>query len=379
MEKLYIKPADCFFFRGHSDFTLGENSSATGIFPPRPGTLYGALRSAYIHHHIDFSVFQKGENETVKRWMGTPREKGRFQVYGSFLVEAALTKEEKVIYPLPIDYQVVQSNKENEPNAFALELNEEAIRTSDESSVRLCGPVDEKSESSENRFLYEEDLKRALFHESGLTAHTASRWVETEEKLGIAINRETGRTEKSMLYDINQLRFKKRTHGFVVLGKETPDFSDVRYLRLGGGNHPATLETDSKEGELLSDGLKSRIIERLKETGVGRIVLLTPAIWELGSRPGCFHKGKLRLHNSLELELLTACVGRPMIVGGWDIQRRRPKDRVNAVPAGSVLYVRVRPEDAETFVEMTYFGQLSDDLCEEGYGLTVPGVSEFKH
>ena len=50
----YLKPVDTFFFKGQQISEAGNDNNMFGIFPPRPNTVYGALRSAYIHEHIPF-------------------------------------------------------------------------------------------------------------------------------------------------------------------------------------------------------------------------------------------------------------------------------------------------------------------------------------
>ena len=64
-EGILLRPVDTFFFRDHKPFSMGEVSKATGWFPPRPGTVYGALRSAYIHRHSDFSTFYEGKDPEI--------------------------------------------------------------------------------------------------------------------------------------------------------------------------------------------------------------------------------------------------------------------------------------------------------------------------
>lgn len=379
MQKLYIKPTDCFFFRDHRDFTSGEHSSAEGIFPPRPGSFYGALRSAYIHAHSDFHSFTSAGDDNVQAWMGTSEQKGGFALLGSFLAEAAFTSEEKLLLPCPLDYQIIESNDEKGSTAYALALCKEPVQASDYNPFRLYGPKDEKSASGTNRFIYDRDLKKALFHESLVKTYTKDQWVSEENKVGIALDAKTGQAQKHMLYQLNQWRFKNASSdGFISLAEQAPDFKDVDYLRFGGKNHPASLDVREQDYTLLDQDDKSELAEKIKQTGIGRIVLLTPAIWDQGDRPAQFQQGKLHLTEILTLDVMTACIGRPTVVGGWDIHYNRPKERKNAVPAGSVLYVQVRPEQAESFVEEVYMNHLSDQLSEEGYGLMVPGVSQFK-
>ena len=50
--QIQIDPLDTLFFRDGKPFTMGEDSWASGIVPPYPSVIYGALRSAYFSNHI---------------------------------------------------------------------------------------------------------------------------------------------------------------------------------------------------------------------------------------------------------------------------------------------------------------------------------------
>lgn len=109
---------------------------------------------------------------------------------------------------------------------------------------------------------------------------------------------------------------------------------------------------------------------------MARIILLTPAIWERGTRPKCYDEETQEwdLGGDLRVKLLTAAVGRPLVIGGWDMKKNRPKRRQYAVPAGSVLIVKVKKEQAEQLVRTIHSKKLTDDLEHEGYGCAVCGT-----
>lgn len=48
-----LEAIDTLFFRDGKPFTMGEDNFASGIFPPAPSVLYGALRSAYFACDVD--------------------------------------------------------------------------------------------------------------------------------------------------------------------------------------------------------------------------------------------------------------------------------------------------------------------------------------
>lgn len=81
-----------------------------------------------------------------------------------------------------------------------------------------------------------------------------------------------------------------------------------------------------------------------------RLYVVTPACFADGWLPNGFSRVDGALRGRLapstgEFVLRAAIVGRPVAVGGWDMQRRRPKPIRRLVPAGSVYFFQ-RPDGA---------------------------------
>lgn len=367
---LHLKPADTFFFRDHRPFTAGEQTTANGRFPPPLGTIYGALRSAYIHQNANFLDFRKETDASIKKWMGTPTEKGEFRIKGCFV-----SNEEQVFLPLPLDYQVVSDGHGGE-KALPLELKHESGLSSDRESHKLFGPTDQKSASPMNAYLPLNQWEEHVLHKQSEIPSIVrpSVWLATENKVGIARNPTTHMAEESQLYRIEMLRFKKPFFGFIVPCEASPSFSNVHWARVGGENRPWIVEESDGGERLFTKDTMNTVIEHIQQTGKARIILLTPAVWKHGSRPSVWDPETNHINiGDVSVPLLTAAIGRPNLIGGWDIARNRPKRRKWAVPAGSTLYVEVDKEDAEAFVRAIFEKRINDDtaLEKEGYGLAV--------
>ncbi|WP_185806841.1 type III-B CRISPR module-associated protein Cmr3 [Bacillus sp. HMF5848] len=377
MTTLFLKPVDTFFFRDHKELTPGENSSANGYFPPRPGTVYGAIRSAYIHYYSDFVSFNEKKDGNLKEWMGTPSNHGGFSIKGTFLHDG-----EHCLLPLPIDHQVINGKEKRE--AYPLHLVKEETYSSDNSSYRLYGVRDEKSSSGEGLYIPLDEFKQQLLNrDSSVSPVGLDHLLVKEPKVGIARNWETRRSNDGMLYQMIMSRFVEKhagsSGGLLVECDNSPDLSDISIVSLGGENRPWTVEVlDSKP--FFSDMEKKAIVEEIKSTEIARMILVSPAIWEHGNLPNCWNPetNKLHLADELSVDLLTIAVSRPMTIGGWDIKKQRPKKRKHAVSAGTVLYVRVQKEQAEQFVNTVFSMRLTDDLAHEGYGYTVCGSYKMK-
>jgi CRISPR-associated protein Cmr3 len=114
------------------------------------------------------------------------------------------------------------------------------------------------------------------------------------------------------------------------------------------------------------------LLERLLVAHRARVVLVTPA---------AFRRGYLPDERSLAgAPVVAVACARPLVVSGWDLERRRPKPTRRLVPAGSVYFVEF-PRDwgdreVAAWLRRLWFQNVSDDEQDrlDGYGLATVGV-----
>jgi CRISPR-associated protein Cmr2 len=376
MKQLLLQPVDTFFFRNQKDFKPGEDSTAGSIFPPRPGTIYGALRSAYIHNHSSFTIFSEGSDKDLKDWMGNPQSPGRFSMRGCLLYA-----DNQVLLPLPLDYQVVKTGDANTAEkAYPLLLTHDDVPASDGRDYRLYGVDEGKSSSAAGAFINLTQWKEEILNRQGVDIIRSSQFIEDEHKLGIALDWEKKTAREKMLYQIKMSRFKSQPSagngaGFIAVCKEAPSFADVPFLRLGGKNRPWHLKELPDEFCLFSSVEEEQIINQIEESGIARLIMLSPAVWTDKSVFYIREKSRFRVNEYLELPVLAQALGRPILLGGWDIARNAPKPRIQAAPAGTVLYLKVGREQARPLVLALKDAVLSDELGYEGYGWAACGAA----
>jgi CRISPR-associated protein Cmr3 len=88
----------------------------------------------------------------------------------------------------------------------------------------------------------------------------------------------------------------------------------------------------------------------------------------IGSPPGCA---------GLALRLVSAAVGRPLAVSGWDFARGGPKGVRHLAPAASVYYFEVvSGAVSRELVAELWLGSVCSDQQDrrDGYGLVMPGI-----
>jgi CRISPR-associated protein Cmr3 len=364
MTKLTLTPVDTFFFKNHHATEAGEDTVMESMFPPRPNTIYGALRAAYIHAHTTFDEFVRETDEHVKRWMGTPNQRGEFQ-----LQYCALTYKQEILLPLPLDYQVIE--EKNSLKAYPLLLANDEKPSSLQGKWRLASTRREKTKSSQHQYVSLQEWKHAILHEAPISSLISlSKLVVREEKVGIRLNIGRRTAQKGFFYRVTQGRFRDDGALAVYIGNG-PDFSKVKFARIGGENRPWIIQQSEETFTLWDEKEQKQLAEKIAQTKVAKIIFLSPAIFERGSRPHDFDDEKMTLPNGVTVKWLTAAIGRPELYGGWDIVRHRPKPRKWMVPAGSVIYVEVEEGDISKLLSVANGMHFTDEGAEEGFGFAV--------
>lgn len=365
MTTLRLTPVDTFFFKGQQTTVAGADTAMMGIFPPRPNTIYGALRSAYIHKHAAFNEFYDGANAEVKKWMGTPNELGEFH-----LDYCGLYFDGSLILPLPLDYQVIEK-EENLLEAHPLTLCVDEAPSSQESTWRLMSPRREKSKSSSNQFVRLHQWKNSILNNRPIKRLISlSQILTVEPKVGIALDYDKRRTKEHYLYRINKMRFKK-DGALLVYSSSCPDFSNIRFARIGGENRPWIIQQEQESIVFWNEQELVQLKEQILQSKIAKIILLSPAIWNRGSRPENFDGKLLTLPNGLQVEWLTAAIGRPSLFGGWDIAKHRPKRRCFMVPNGSVIYINVQEDQVDSLLDLANGFSFTDQGSKEGFGFAI--------
>lgn len=365
MTKLVLTPVDTFFFKNHHATQAGEATVMESIFPPRPNTIYGALRAAYIYAYSTFDDFARGSDEQVRRWMGTPTERGQFCLH-----YCTLAKEDVLFFPLPFDYQVIEEEKSLK--AYPLQLVRDRKLSSSSSMWRLASSQRDKTKSPQHYYVPMEEWKQALLENKPISSLCSlSSFIAWEDKVGIQLDTSSRTAQKGLLYRVAKGRFVDGASLVAFVG-DGPDFSDVKWARIGGENRPWSVRQQPEMLRIWNPDEKKRIEQDIERTRLAKIIFLSPAIFANGSRPIAMDGDRWTWPNGAVVTWLAASIGRPELYGGWDIVRHRPKPRKWMVPAGSVIYVKIERDDDLPHVFSALDGvHFTDEGAEEGFGFAV--------
>lgn len=360
MKEIELIPGDTFYFKGHGLSDAGTDDRMVAVFPPRPNTIYGALRAAYIHQHRTFASFYAESDETLKKWMGTPDRTGAFSIHGVFLKQKG-----QLQLPLPLDYQVVKQH--DDFIAHPLKLKKRDFTSSATSHYWLQAPVRKKSESAAGKWVSLENWKKANRSKEPIQSiRSMSDYVESYPKLGIQIDSFYGKAKESYLYRLQMMQLKDET-AMTVYTSCAPTFQEVSFARIGGENRPwRVIEKEVGSFSFWNEEEKKEIQNAIATKQMARVILLTPAIFN-----ETFSQETLTLDETLEVDVLTRVIGRQEIFGGWDIAKNRPKVRQSLIPAGSVFYIKVEEEQIERLLELAGGFHIPSEKTNEGFGYAV--------
>lgn len=335
MQYYALTPQDAWFFRDGRPYNHGESNQADveSLFPPPARTLTGALRAALARAN-GWNGLSGGWPQAVADAFGHgPNDLGALQFTGPFLIRGHRAGQGNALWPLPRHLLGKVEPGRWTPTAF-LRPAEQPTET-DRGTLILPEaslPTDERSGLK--------PAESAWVTRAGLTNILAGRlpavdaisqppdlW-RTESRVGLKREEATLTVGEGDLYSPAYVRLCKGVAlGLALSGVPTGMNGLPNLFPLGGESRLAQCDLWNSDalppapdaGTLAPDASgQVRFI----------VVLLTP-----GKVPAT--------QSSIEnAEVVSACMGRPLLIGGWDSLRRESLPLEPFLPAGSVWFCR---------------------------------------
>lgn len=347
MTTLILRPHDTLFLRDGRPFNQGdqEQAASAGIFPPYPPTVAGALRAALARASGwtggSWSEALKARLGDGVDWASGDAALGPLRFAGPFVLRGG-----QPLYPAPLCLLVKRASAgfgavvrlaPGEP--LACDLGRVAL-------PEKMGAM-EGGKAPEDVWIDAAGLRAALEGETPSPKSLidqATLW-ETEARVGIARDEATRTTGEGALYAAAHVRLNERIGLAVHVGGVDASGIIGTLAPLGGEGRSVWIEAgtamDLPEVPTLTpdaDGV-------LRYT----VILLTPAFFGDAEDDWPKPDGTIRDGAGAPLpgRIVSACVGKPVQVGGWGGEARTPLALRPLAPAGSVWFMEASAGDAD--------------------------------
>jgi len=318
MKYMQIKPTDSLFFGSGKPFNAGADSWTDSSFLPNPSVIWGALFSV---------LYREGKVKTT--------EKEKLKIKNIYLYNEEQTT---ILVPAPLDIFV-----DSEGNKYKSEYRN--VDFTSNYPLKVINIVEDKEvKPIENSFieinsLYQHYVKKSF---KSLILYDFSDVFVADYKIGIKIDKNTKTAKENYLYRVDLTQFKKEW-SFLIEYESDIKFNGNGILKLGGESKTAYYKTiDTPIGLNSVETFKREILDSLNNKKYFKLFFKTPVYFEDGWKPK---------HNGL----VCANIGKPISIGGFDMEIKSIKEMKKYVPAGSIFVFKkngkidIESEDSESY------------------------------
>lgn len=346
-----LEPFDNLFFRSSAPFEAGgETISYQSGFPPLPSAYAGAFKELSVSS-------DRGSRGIAIGYSG-------IKLNGSHY------------FPLPRDLYVHEPGEDGKEILRLKRLKMQRL-SSFPLDYMLYAPEEmEKEKKQKNLYISEKDMNVYLHTDGGSWNCTdINPYLMVEKKLGIEEDYASGTSRKGRLYEISCIRPDSLLKLEVEIKNGLVKESGV--VKLGGENKKAFFAKTDKVPNFQWG---------LEEECYFKLYLATPSVFKGGwvpgwidniSHTGCFSYRK----RQVKVKLLGACVGRPVLCGGFGYMKGerqyRPRELRYAVPAGSVYYFKLLKGSFEDAVKLFHGKCISEYRENMGFEYQVFNRSRY--
>jgi CRISPR-associated protein Cmr3 len=365
--EVVIEPLDVLLFRDGKPFSAGADHLARSVFPPFPSTLAGFIRSRLY--------LGAGKNWKRAREMfgnlGGPHDYGDFRMRGAFL------RKQGVDYvPVPRDCVRTKTGTGAQLDSPLAILSPvagwpvEGLKTNfPHPELRPLRPSVAGAFEAVPGFISIAELFRSsLLGETPGEIAAEEHFVQREPRIAIGMDRGRRVAGDQLLYAVEFLRLKPEV-GFLAAFDGVLWPGTIGLDTFGGERRPVRWNT----GGSWTSPASHTLAQRIADTRRLKLVLLTPAIFNEGWRPGR-RFAEILDNAGLKVRLIAAAVDRPAFVGGFDLSANKPKSIRAAVPAGGVYFYEIEDGDPLSLMSTWDLRAVSDLDWEAGMGISAVGT-----
>lgn len=388
-------PLDSLFFRDGSPYQQGEtNQSGTAsMFPPSPPTLVGAIRAACARA-LGWKSGNWCENKEICEQLGNGEDLGKLNFRGPFLIRCKSPsnedkgKEEKteLLFPTPANLMGKIDKPDDKPGNENDKSTVESLTWLSPSSTALHCDLGENirlpiaaNAAEDAKLLHEkgwwitaEGLEQVLKGnrpEEKHLVHQSQLWSK-EDRVGIARSDDSRTTEEGAMYSPSYIRLKKD----VSIAMEVEGLSQKCADELT--NHPQPVGGESRACwlRLCEHSLSFPKLPEwntAEETLHYTVTALTPIAVSKPPKP------EEENYAGLPGRIISACLPRPVSLGGWDSLERKPLPLKPYLAPGSVLFLEAKTQEIENVKKL--HNHTIGSRTKWGFGFVAIGIWNDSH
>jgi len=376
--------ADSLFFGAGKPMNAGESSWTDSQLPPTGLTLQGAIRTAVLYcTEADIKAFTQGDpclksdanlknnDVSLKSEIGDASSLGNLKLTGPFLHDNG-----ELLFPAPLD---LMSNAQNHRALLKPATKPTAC---DLGNIRLPAVEGKGYKVSENCYINYHNMAKLLNGETDgieliplFTDNPDDKALaDKEPKIGLARDNEKRKHVDGMLFAIAPVRPRKDVSLLLRVQGIAPEHlpQNTFLQRLGGEGKLASISVSDEDIKMPPDQITPD-----GETVRFKLVFTQPALMPVdGWLPEDFTLsvekdrwiGQLRF---CKVAIISACIGKPVKLGGWDLKAGSSKIHQAYIPAGSVYFCEAQAKDREAILQLhdTKLGK----HCKYGFGHVLVG------
>lgn len=372
-----FSPVDAWFFRDGRPYHRGEagQTDVQSLFPPHAPTVIGTVRAALARNAPgELSWDGRGAwNDDLHSTLGNgAHDLGALRFTGPFV-----THKQQTLLPVPLHILGGPSKQSDPvrwtpttflaPSKTALECDLGNVRF----PVPLNHPKERQLKEPAGMWVTVEGFSRILRGESpqqNSLFHSNQLW-KIESRVGLARDHSSRSAKEGELYSPSFVRLHKDVELAVWVDGIPDDWTIPNLNTFGGESRLAHSEIEKAERPL-----PEVPTEKIQESGRFTVSLLTPFLLPSTATGQQTHPHpEDTLHSLSGTKIVSACIGKPIRIGGWNSVHREPEPLLAYLPAGSTWFCELtRPDALDSLLKM--HGQTIGDRKPHGLGQIAIGA-----
>lgn len=362
-----LTPIDAWFFRDGRPYNQGESylSDIKSLFPPFAATAVGAIRASVAR-----SLGWNGKGDwppDIKKKLGDGLKLNPLNFRGPYLVREHNGTSE-VLFPAPL-HLLGKPSETNENGWERLTILYPGKRIDCDIGEQVRLPYSKNAEGLNSLYgcyLNSADLAKVIIggDSKNIRPIRAKDLWDFEFSIGIERLSGTRTVVEGALYSISRVRLKPG----VSLAVEVDGLDDDVELQ---STFPFGGEGRLAQAERIYDALEVPKLSALDSSADGKIRFtvthLAPAHFK-GIWPGPGGE----LPGLVGSRVVSACLERPLWIGGWDTVKKGPLPLKPYLPGGSTWFCEADGSLAEKMIDCS--GQRIGECCEFGFGEIAVGL-----